>query len=665
MKTKFYSNINNYIVTVFFSCLLLTATGLYSQTKYPQIKRTRPTWWVGESIAANFNFYQGTTQQLSETVSVPTAFHNGQGVRLYFSFLAEYRKSKVWGAALNVAFNNRSSSFDGVLTPGNQRAYLYTVLRYVNIEPSIRIAPFSSAFYIFTGPTLSINTTKEFFYEQEGQHETRGNWSELRKYVFGLQAGAGVDIPISSKTAANQLTISPFASFLPNFFNNPRRIESWNIYTFRTGVALKFGTHKTVAPTSVSNTAGGTVLAQSKTGVKTDSSTGMVPDIQVSVQVPKIPTALESVREIFPLRNSIFFNEGSTVIPDRYIKLSQSEASAFAENELQQNRAVNWYNSQGRQLYVYHHILNILGDRLRTYPQSTISLLTNPKDKSSDAHVMADNIKNYLVTNFSIDAARINTEDNSNAFISSLEPRDVNNLSMRQMEDRRVDIITLSPELLSPFGSTVSKNGVADGRVLFMARGASSQLQSWSIDLKDEQGVTSHYGPFTADSASLSSKTILGNKGQGNYTFEMVGHANNGGTIRREGVVSLFTTNNLSAPVLRYSVLFDFDRSEAVTASQKFLTDVVAPLVTDSSVVTIYGHTDVIGNEKYNLALSSARVTSARQILENVLNAKGKKAVKLRYYGFGENGVMSPYNNDLPEERFYNRTVIIEIVQPK
>jgi hypothetical protein len=39
--------------------------------------------------------------------------------------------------------------------------------------------------------------------------------------------------------------------------------------------------------------------------------------------------------------------------------------------------------------------------------------------------------------------------------------------------------------------------------------------------------------------------------------------------------------------------------------------------------------------------------------------------VKFEVYGFGEDQGLAPFDNKLPEERFYNRTVIIDILPAK
>ena len=113
-----------------------------------EVKRTEPKWWFGQSVAANFNNYRGTTQMLNEDLTVPTAFHKGSGIKPYFSLLTEYRPNKMWGGMLNIAFDNRGGKFDGVMAPCDCPADLKTNISYLAFEPSLRLAPFSSSFYI-------------------------------------------------------------------------------------------------------------------------------------------------------------------------------------------------------------------------------------------------------------------------------------------------------------------------------------------------------------------------------------------------------------------------------------------------------------------------------------------------------------------------------------
>jgi outer membrane protein OmpA-like peptidoglycan-associated protein len=114
---------------------------------------------------------------------------------------------------------------------------------------------------------------------------------------------------------------------------------------------------------------------------------------------------------------------------------------------------------------------------------------------------------------------------------------------------------------------------------------------------------------------------------------------------------------------LRYSILFDFDKSKTIASYEVFLREVVAPLIPENGTVIIHGHTDIIGDEKYNHTLSHERAASTQNILSKALAKAGKKGVKFETFGFGEDENTSPFENDLPEKRFYNRTVIIDILQ--
>ena len=91
----------------------------------------------------------------------------------------------------------------------------------------------------------------------------------------------------------------------------------------------------------------------------------------------------------------------------------------------------------------------------------------------------------------------------------------------------------------------------------------------------------------------------------------------------------------------------------------------VAPSIADGSTVIVHGHTDIIGDEEYNRTLSNERAMEVEKIIKNALAEAGKNNVKFETFGFGEDVGQSPFNNGTPEERFYNRTVIIDIVPAK
>ncbi|MFV8358310.1 OmpA family protein, partial [Flavobacterium sp. XS1P32] len=72
--------------------------------------------------------------------------------------------------------------------------------------------------------------------------------------------------------------------------------------------------------------------------------------------------------------------------------------------------------------------------------------------------------------------------------------------------------------------------------------------------------------------------------------------------------------------------------------------------------------TDVIGEVAYNQELSLARANDVKTIIQNSLSKAGRNDVKFEVSGYGENENNAPFDNKTPEERFYNRTVIIDII---
>lgn len=644
--------------------LMLIFAGLTGQSQTET--RTQPKWWFGVSGAANFNIYRGTTQVLNQSLTVPTAFHKGKGLKPYASLLMEYRPKKVWGLMLNVAYDNRGGKFNEVIAPCDCPANLSTNIGYVALEPSLRLAPFASAFYIFAGPTIGINVTKTFDYTQLKQPGTRADWSDLRKTVLSAQVGAGIDIPVSKKGSESQMTISPFASFQTDLGNSPRTIETWSIYTIRAGIALKFGTGKKAVPVATIIT--NTIITPAIVAEK---------EVQFTVRAPKVVPLNRQVKETFPLRNSVFFDMGSSEIPDRYTRLSQSQAASFKEDQLQEEQPANLNNGRSaRQLAVYHNILNIIGDRLRANPQSTIQLTGSSDNNPAEGRLMAENIKQYLVSVYGIDPSRISTEGRDKPVIPSEQPGATKELYLLHEGDRRVDIESSSPELLLQVGGSSSaflkpvqisavQQDPLDSHVILTTEGANEVMESWNVAITDEQGNVQHYGPYTQDQASIPGKTILGNNTQGNYTVQMFGQTKTGKSIKKESSVSLMKSEDIKQEGLRYSILFDFDKSKSIDSYEKFLTDIVSPLITENGTVIIHGHTDIIGEEKHNLTLSNERAKSAQKIIEKALADAGKKGVKFETYGFGEDINLAPFENSTPEERFYNRAVIIDIISGK
>ncbi|RTY75425.1 OmpA family protein [Flavobacterium sp. LS1R10] len=627
------------------------------------VKYAKPTWLFGAAAGANFNFYRGSTNQLNANFTPPATFHEGDGIGLFIAPLVEYRPADSrWGIMFQAGYDSRKGSFDPVTTACDCPADLSTDLSYITVEPSVRFAPFKSNFYVYGGPRLAFNLDKSFTYQlgtntafpdQEPSPEIRGDFSAINKTILSLQIGAGYDIPLSSDSNKTQFILSPFVAFQPYFGQDPRATETWNNTTVRAGVALKFGQGKNI---------------QEATDLAKDR------EVQFSVNSPSNVPGERRMTEIFPLRNYVFFNQGSTEIPSRYVVLTKDQVKDFKEDQLEVFVPKKLSDRSKRQMTVYYNVLNILGDRMQKNPTATIILVGSSEKGSQEGLVMAASIKTYLVYIFAIDPSRIMTKGQDKPTIPSEQPGGTQELVLLREGDRRVSIESNSPDLLMEFQSgpdaqlkpvqiIALQEAPIESYVSFNNKGAGEALSSWSLQITDEQGTVQNFGPYTQDEVKIPGKAILGSRPEGDYTVKMIGQTKSGKIVEKETPVHmvLWTPAKMEEGT-RYSIIYEFNKSKAIGIYEKYLSEVVTPQIPVGATVLIHGHTDSIGEETYNQNLSLARANDVKGILEKGLSKAGRNDVKFEVTGEGENENNSPFENKTPEERFYNRTVIIDIM---
>jgi outer membrane protein OmpA-like peptidoglycan-associated protein len=477
---------------------------------------------------------------------------------------------------------------------------------------------------------------------------------QINKTIISMQIGAGIDIALSSGKNRTQFVLSPFASFHPYFGQNPRSVETLNITTIRAGVALKMGLgQRIVTPEAVAE--------------------AIDPEVQFSVFAPTNTPTKRRVREVFPLRNYIFFTEGNAKIPSRYTVLKKEEVKNFGENQLEMVTPIAASGRSERQMDVYYNLINIVGIRMVHYPLTSIVLVGSSENGPAEGLKMAQSVESYLLSTFDIDSSRIKAQGQYKPKVPSIKKGKKNELYLLGDSDRRVTIETLSPELLTEFKSGPSTAIISASHqdeapetsfVQLEAKGAEKALDSWYVQMEDANGKTSSFGPFTKDKVSIAGQSILENKPEGDYTIKLIGLTKSGKTIHKETNAHVVLWNPIQYDEgLRFSILFEFDESKAIGMYDNYLVEVVAPKIPKDGIVLIHGHTDTIGNVNYNLKLSKFRANDVKNTLEKALQQLGRTDVKFEITGFGEDANYAPFKNEYPEERFYNRTVIIDIFQ--
>ena len=670
-KSRFFKALNLQKAILFALCLTMGSTALNAQTT----EYIRPSWWFGVGAGANFNFYRGSTQKLNSSLTVPAVFHEGTGIGLFLAPLVEFHKPNTrLGFMFQLGYDGRNGKFAEILTPCNCPADLSVKLNYYTIEPSLRFAPFKGNFYLYGGPRFAFNTDHSFTYLQKpnpaypnqvASPEVKGDISDVNKTLISMQIGAGYDIQLSSQKKRTQFVLSPFIAFQPYYGQDPRSVETWNITTLRAGAAFKFGFGH-LAATAVKKTA--------KTPdevVPVTPVTPAVTPVRFMVSAPVNLSPLRTVREIFPLRNYVFFDLGSNEIPKRYVLLKKDEVSNFKLNQVVLSTPENLSGRSDRQMIVYYNILNILGDRMNKNPGTSITLNGSSEKGPADGLIMAENIKSYLVNVYGINPDRIKTEGGFKPLKPSEQPGAVNDLEMLKAGDRRVSIESSSPVLLSEYESGPLSGDIkpltgADkaSDVRFNNQGSSKNFSSWSLQIKDKKGAVQYYGPFTEETTSIPSQTILGSNPEGTYLMTMTGTKSDGSTVTKDTSVHLVHyAYSQNVIVQRFSVIYGYDVSETNAMYKKYLTEVVVPQIPIGATIAIHGFTDVIGDSEYNRKLSLERAMDVRRVMEAALAKAGRSDVKFEIFGFGEDEDFNRYNNKYPEERFYNRGVTVDILE--
>jgi len=647
--------LKNFILTA--SLCLTTLTSMQAQ----EVQYSNPSWWFGAAAGVNFNFYRGSTQTLNANFTAPTAFHDGFGAGLYVAPLLEYhRPNSAWGFMFQAGYDSRKGKFDQVMTPCDCPADLSTKLSYLTIEPSVRLAPFKSNFYLYGGPRLAFNLDKSFVYEQginpnypaqTPSPDVRGDFSEVEKTILSMQIGMGYDIPLSSANRKTKFVLSPFVTFQPYFGQNPRSIETWNLTTVRAGLALKLGRGKAIENANVADG-----------------------EVQFTVIQPENVLVENRVREVFPLRNYIFFNVGSTEIPTRYVLLNKNQVKDFKEDQVQFSTSKNTISGRSeRQMLVYYNVINILGDRMQKNPSSTIKLVGSSEKGPDDGRAMAQSVKDYLTSVFSINSSRIAVEGRTKPVVASEQPGGTNELLLLREGDQRVTIESNSPELLMEFQSGdaplkpieiyTTPNTSNPDDITFNVAGSKEVFSTWFLELKDENGKVKKFGPYKDDKVIISRKLILQNQKQGNFNVKMTGTTLTGNTVTKDATVYIlpYVAPKVQESI-RFSVIYEFNESKSIAIYEKYLSEIVTPKIPIGGTVIIKGYTDIIGEESYNKNLSLARANDVKTIIEKSLAKSGRNDVKFEVYGSGEDESKSPFENKFPEERFYNRTVVIDIL---
>ena len=364
------------------------------------------------------------------------------------------------------------------------------------------------------------------------------------------------------------------------------------------------------------------------------------------------------VTETYPLLLYLFFNKADANLPAKY--KNKSDISEFSEKNLPTNT-----------LGIYYKVLDIIGHRMTKFPETTITLtgtsdgkeLPNIDKRLELAQKRAQAVKDYLVRRWGIAPDRIKTEAKDKPALPTSEayPEGFE-------ENRRVEISSNSSELLAPVVHSRFLEYTSNQKSLKAnIRMNSSDIAEWTFTFVDADnneiyktnGVRNIQNeldiPVNKILIDEAARAVTENK----KIFAKINVKNYSGKSETKTDVLKTTLSKNQFEVGRLNlIVFDFDKYDISALNKQLIVNFVKSSIHKNSIVRISGSTDRLGEAKYNEKLSYNRAKAVKEYLQNIYPGINIEEIT------GEGASNLKYDNNLPEGRFYCRTVMIEIKTP-
>ncbi|MEP7235834.1 MAG: OmpA family protein, partial [Ignavibacteriota bacterium] len=364
----------------------------------------------------------------------------------------------------------------------------------------------------------------------------------------------------------------------------------------------------------------------------------------------------------------VFFDQGVGTMPSRYVLFSSpSETQGFSEDTVTST------------LNGYYNYLNILGLRLRNNPSAKITITgCNSQEAENEKSVdlsreRAEGVKKYLVEIWGIDPARLALEARKLPENSTLSttPEGI-------QENRRVQIKSEDWEIIKPIkreqiikepdwrtAMFALTNGLKPEKIASRQLVISHNGSTWAT-INDLGDITSSKSPEWNWRSDVTRKLPDDETG---LSVQLLITDKNGRVVKSNvdmTGVRQFTQKEVTAEHLAdktretYNlILFQYNSSEMGKWNHKILDEYVFSQIKGNSDVAVNGYTDILGTPDYNEKLSQNRANATKKDIDAKIKGNVKSIVAK---GYGKTQPLFP--NELPEGRYYNRTVQVLIETP-
>ena len=366
---------------------------------------------------------------------------------------------------------------------------------------------------------------------------------------------------------------------------------------------------------------------------------------------------------LHPLLTYVFFDEGSSEFPSRYkLFKSPAETRVFTDTTI-----------VGATLDKYYHILNIFGFRLNQHPEVNIEIVgcndgvSESEKRPGLSKERADNVYNYLkdIWKISPDRMKLTYRDLPATPSNKTD-------SLGKIENRRTEIICNEWEVFKPvFDKDLATLPQPDNMEFQLSNGIDNDIvASRKIVIKHGNDPW-----ITLDKIGITDPTYTWDwtNEDGEYPKDNLPFTAQMFVTTKSGAVC--SSDPVEIPVLQVSteeriiatgegktrenyslILFPFGSAEAGPVNERVMRDYVYNRVISTSEIDVIGHTDIVGLFDFNVKLSTRRANTVRAGIHKQSKGQYKS---LNVKGVGPEDPIYP--NDIPEGRFYNRTVQVLI----
>lgn len=569
------------------------------------------------------------------------------------------------------------------VVPALFRHELTASLTSVGLEPVIGWRPFGGL-EVMAGARIAVVTQATFrqtetlveptdFGSYVGADrvwvDTQADIPDVNTLRFGLVGGLRYSLPLNKDTS---LVLAPEVTWVHDLSGVGSGV-SWNAHTLRFTASVGWRRPAATVPELPTTTDESAPIVVEERPVATPPPapvrlplTGTIMAGALADDGSTLPVATLRVEEVIgsdlrPLLPYVYFAEGSADIPGRYRRRTAEATDGFREDALYAETTLG----------TYHHILDIIGSRMRAKPEATLTIVGCTAERGKDvgnalATARAAVIRRYLAEVWQIADKRLRTQVRGlpEKPTTAAEPTDI---PLAHEENQRTEFLSSDPSILRPVAVTDTLRTANPPVVVFRTDAvAPAGLSAWRVDARQDTTLVfsaSGYGPLPDRhtwTVAADRMRIPVSQTPVRYTLALDDNAGSSfRSLPQDIAVEQLTIRTKRVERIddreidRFSlILFDFNKANVGVANADILATIRSK-IRPSSRVTITGSTDNIGAEAYNADLARQRATEVARALDRQTTSDVRSV-----------GERSPYTVDLPEGRAYSRTVMIVVETP-